>query len=310
QPPVGARTALELHRRWGDTWFLEEIFPGLLRWNRWWAEHRRTDRWLGWGSNGYQDHTDESKRNGGQLKGAILESGLDNSPMYDEATFDAASEVMDMADAGLNGLYVMDCRALASIAATIGKDSVAAELQERAERFAAACAELWDEEAGIFLNRHTDTGRRSPVLSPTNFYPLCGGVATQEQAERMVREHLFNEEEFAGDWVLPSIARNAPGFHDQRYWRGRIWGPLNQIVFWGLQEYDLPEARAWLAEGSARCFLKEWRSDKHVHENYNSITGAGCDSQASNPFYHWGALLALIPLIEAGHYQPAAATVG
>ncbi|MFW5830116.1 MAG: MGH1-like glycoside hydrolase domain-containing protein, partial [Planctomycetota bacterium] len=303
QPPVGARVLLDLYRRWGDAWIVEEIFDELLHWNRWWAEKRVTDRWLGWGSNAFQSHSVHDQRQGGTLKGAVLESGLDNSPMYDEASFDPETEVMRMADAGLNGMYVMDCRALAELAEAIGRADDQRELLERAERFSSACAELWDEDAGIFLNRHTDSGTADPVLSPTNFYPLCGRIASQAQAERMLAEHLFNEEEFWGEWVLPASARNARGFEDQQYWRGRVWGPMNQIVYWGLQEYDLPEARRKFAEGSARTFLKEWREHKHVHENYNSITGEGCDAQSSNRFYHWGALLALIPLIEEGYYR-------
>ncbi|MFO8007527.1 MAG: trehalase family glycosidase [Candidatus Brocadiia bacterium] len=302
QPPVGSRTVLQLYRRWGDRWLLAEVFDDLLRWNRWWAENRVTDRWLGWGSNAYTGRP--GSREGGTLKAAILESGLDNSPMYDHASFDADSEVMQMADVGLNGMYVMDCRALAEIAAELGRSEEESELRGRSERFAEALGELWDEERGIYLNRHTDSGEPSPYLSPTNFYPLCGGVPSRAQAERMVAEHLLNPEEFWGDWVLPSISRKDPGFDDQTYWRGRVWAPMNQIVYWGLTEYDLPEARRRLAEASARLLLKEWREHGHVHENYNSKTGEGCDSDSSNRFYHWGGLLGLIALTEAGHYKP------
>lgn len=310
QPPVGARVAWQLYRRWGDEWFLAEIFDDLLTWNRWWAEHRMTDRWLGWGSNGYSDPAGEGKRSSGTLKGAVLESGLDNSPMYDHATFDEQSEVMNLADAGLCGMYVMDCRCLAAMADVLDRSAEAQELRQRAEQITAVTGELWDEATGIFRNRHTDSGEVSDFLSPTNFYPLCGGVADQQQAERMMTEHLFNEDEFWGEWVLPSIARKDPGFEDQKYWRGRVWGPLNQIVYWGLQEYDLPDTRQRFADASAHCFLKEWREHKHVHENYNSITGEGVDAPSSNRFYHWGALLALIPLIEAGHYPQDHATRG
>jgi hypothetical protein len=35
-------------------------------------------------------------------------------------------------------------------------------------------------------------------------------------------------------------------------------------------------------------------------ENYNSVTGVGCDVGSAIPFYHWGALTALIPLDYAG----------
>lgn len=301
QPPVGSQVALDLYHRWGDEWFLGEVFDDLLRWNRWWAEKRVTDRWLGWGSNAFTGA--DGERHGGTLKAAVLESGLDNSPLYDNATFDERTAVMHMADAGLNGLYVMDCRALAEIADVLRRDHESERLRERAERFAGALADLWNEEAAIYLNRHTDSGDECPRLGPPNFYPLCGGVPTQEQAERMVEEHLLNPDEFWGEWVLPSISRRDPGFDDQKYWRGRVWGPMNMIVYWGLRNYDLPEARQKLADASAHLLLKEWREHKHIHENYNSKTGEGCDARSSNRFYHWGGLLGLIPLMEAGRYM-------
>ncbi len=48
-------------------------------------------------------------------------------------------------------------------------------------------------------------------------------------------------------------------------------------------------------------FRPEWDEKRHVHENYSAITGEGCDVVNSDRFYHWGALLALIALIEEGH---------
>jgi hypothetical protein len=81
------------------------------------------------------------------------------------------------------------------------------------------------ERSGIYLNRRTDTGEASSKLSPTNFYPLIAKAPTPEQARRMIQEHYFNAQEFHGEWVMPSIARNVPGYGDQNYWRGRIWGP-------------------------------------------------------------------------------------
>ncbi len=63
------------------------------------------------------------------------------------------------------------------------------------------------------------------------------------------------------------------------------------------EEYDV---RHDLAEKSATLFMKEWTEHRHVHENYNSITGEGCDSGNSDKFYHWGALLCTIALADAG----------
>jgi glycogen debranching enzyme len=117
----------------------------------------------------------------------------------------------------------------------------------------------------------------------------------------MVTEHLLNPEEFWGQWVIPSIARNDPAFKDQDYWRGRIWGPMNYLVYLGLRNYHQPEidrARQELSQKSLDLFLSEWRTNGHVHENYNGATGSGDDVSNSDRFYHWGALLGLIDLEE------------
>jgi glycogen debranching enzyme len=212
---------------------------------------------------------------------------------------------MQLADVGLNGLYLADCAALAEIADVLGRTVEAAELRERRDAFAAKLQSLWDEPTGLFLNRRLDTGEFSPRLSPTHFYPLLGKAASPAQAARMITEHLRNPDEFWGEWVLPSIARNDPAYPDQTYWRGRIWAPMNFLVYLGLRNYPgLPEAeqaRRDLAERSAALLLKEWREHGHVHENYSADTGEGCDKSNSDRFYHWGGLLGLIALIEAGY---------
>jgi neutral trehalase len=183
----------------------------------------------------------------------------------------------------------------------LGKGADQRELLARGDKYAAALGTLWDETAGIYLNKRTDTGENSPRLSPTNFYPLIAKVATAEQAARMVREHYFNPREFYGEWVMPSIARNVPGYQDQNYWRGRIWGPMNFLVYLGMRNYDLGPARTDLAERSHKLLMKSWQSDRSIYENYNSITGAGNDVSSSDAYYHWGALLGVIGLMEQGY---------
>jgi neutral trehalase len=230
--------------------------------------------------------------------GAALESGLDNSPMYDDIPFDSERHHLLLEDAGLNGLYAMDCQSLAIIAETLGREAEAAELRTRAEEYRTKLQLLWDDETCIFLNRRTDTGAFSHRLSPTNFYPLLAGAATPAQAERMMRAHFYHPDEFWGEWIMPSIARNDPAYPEQEYWRGRIWAPMNYLVYLGLCNYDLPQARHDLAEKSRALLLKEWRAHGHVHENYSADSGEGCDSAHSDRFYHWGGLLGLIALLE------------
>ncbi len=303
QPPVGSAMALLIYERYGEKWFLDELFDDLLEWNRWWPAQRDTDGLLCWGSNPYPPVVGNYWELNGvdERFGAALESGLDNSPMYDQVPFDAERHQLRLADAGLNGLYVMDCDALAEIAAILGRDVEADELRARGGRYRRNLGRLWSESFGLYLNRRTDTGEFSPRISPTNFYPLLARAATGEQARRMIDEHLYHPQEFWGDWVLPSIARNDPAYGEQNYWRGRIWAPMNFLVYLGLRNYDLPEARSDLAAKSVALLLKEWREHGHIHENYNADSGAGCDMGNSDRFYHWGALLGLIGLMEAGH---------
>lgn len=302
QPPVGSMVIRELYRRFGDLWLLEEVFDDLLEWNRWWGAHRNHRGVLCWGSDPYEplagSHWEVTGV--GVRFGAALESGLDNSPMYDDIPFDEQTHLMQLADVGLNAMYVMDCEALADIAAALSRPQIAQELRDRAAGFRQALGTLWDEDTGIFLNRRTDTGEFSDRLSPTNFYALLADAATQEQAERMMKEHFYNPEEFWGEWILPSIARNDPAYPEQTYWRGRIWAPMNFLVYLGLRRYKLSKARADLAEKSKKLLLKEWLEKGHVHENYNPDTGEGCDRPNSDRFYHWGGLLGLIAFIESG----------
>jgi mannosylglycerate hydrolase MGH1-like protein len=308
QPPVGSLMALEIYRRHGKRWFLDEVYDELLAWNRWWPGARGCQGVLCWGSDREVVALDGS---GHTWQAALFESGLDNSPMYDGVPFDERTNRLQIADVGLTSLYVADCRALAEIAAVLGHEADARELRARGDTFAEGLRGLWDERAGIYLNRRTDTGEASPKLSPTSFYPLIARVPSAAQAGRMAKEHYFNAAEFHGEWVMPSIARNVPGFADQSYWRGRIWGPMNFLVYLGLRNYDLPEARADLARRSAALLLRSWRSDGAIYENYNALTGAGNDVTSSDAFYHWGALLGAIALLES---QPpdranAAATI-
>lgn len=294
EPPVGAITVLGLYRKFGDRWFIEQAFQPLLNWNRWWSKHRDADGYLAWGSDGENVPRNVDDKTVGMRAGAILESGLDNSPMYDSASYDQGRHLLRYADVGLMSMYIADCDALAAIADALGRSGEAKEVRSRRERYAARLQSLWSGEAGIFLNKDLQTGQFNYRLSPTNFYPMLARVATPDQASRMVREHLLNPDEFWGEWVIPSIARNDPAFNDQNYWRGRIWGPMNYLVYLGLQNYDLPQVRREFADESYALFFKEWSEHGHVHENYNAMLGTGDDVSNSDRFYHWGALLGYI----------------
>lgn len=295
EPPVGAITILDLYRRFRDRWLLEQSYAGLLKWNMWWPAHRAIGDYLVWGSDGDTQPRNPDDPSVGTLQGARYESGLDNSPMYDGVGFDG--RLMQLADVGLMSLYIADCDALAEIAEILGKSGDARQLRQRGRRFRTSLAGLWDPAAQIFRNKDLRTGALSDRISPTNFYPLLAGAASPAQADAMIARYLLDPAKFGGPLTIPSAPRDDPAFKDQDYWRGRIWGPMNYLVWRGLGRYHsatATKAQRQLSQNSLDLFLNEWRAKGHVHENY-SATGPDSDtSQTTDWFYHWGALLGLI----------------
>lgn len=292
EPYVGAQTLLRLHGKWGDDWLVELLFEVLLTWNQWaWRERVNQAAaalpLVQLGSDPENLPTYRSPYTGGvgTLGAAILESGMDNSPMYDGAGFDNVTHRVELYDVGMTSLFLAENRALLQLAAVVGRAAeVRALLQPQYDAVAAAMgAHLWDEASGTFANGVVaDHGKGSgaarvsvgdshgvgsgaagapratelsPRLSPTAFYPLLAGVPSAAQASAMVERHLTNASEFcvsvACDFAMPSISRADDHFRDNNYWRGRTWGPLNYLVHSALSESAYTQPVEGAAGGGA-----------------------------------------------------------
>ncbi|GHU36926.1 hypothetical protein FACS1894105_08110 [Clostridia bacterium] len=311
QPPVGSHALLEIYKNYKEDWIVKYLFDDLLDWNRWFIAHRSVVKngdgatQMCWGSDPYEPRNGKWTETSGvnDLGGAAFESGLDNAPMYDDVPFDKERHIMLLGDVGLTGLYINDCESLATLADIIGRTAEAKELRERANKCKAGLELMWDEEFGLYLNQRVDTGELSRRISPTNFYSLYSDKVTHERARRMIDEHFMNPDEFLGEYIMPSCARNDPAYPEQNYWRGRIWAPMNYLAYKAIKRHDLPDAAKILADKSAALLMKEWLEHGHIHENYSGDTGDGCGVGNSDKFYHWGALLGLIALTEAGYVK-------
>ncbi|MFN8060259.1 MAG: trehalase family glycosidase, partial [Vicinamibacterales bacterium] len=299
QPPVGALMVREIYRRFPERWFLEATFDDLLAWNRWWPHARANGALLAYGSSKAPNPFNEPDRE--TMVTARYESGMDDSPMYEDVPFSAETHTMALQDVGLTSLYVVDCEALADMARVLGREAIARELEGRADDYRRALDTLWHEPTGLYLNRRTDTGDWSFRLSPTHFYPLLAGVPSPERAARMIERHLLNRDEFWGEHLLPSIARSDPEFPRQRYWRGAIWPPLNFLTYAGVRRAGHAASQRALADASISLFMREWQRHGYVSENYSAVTGTGDDERLSSDRFHsWGVLFALPAFIEAG----------
>ena len=226
-------------------------------------------------------------------------------------------------DVGMSSLLVAEMRHLAQLANSTSfraaratqsarLHSRAVEMSERIQRH------LWNEKLGIFTNRHHD-GRLSSRVSPTSFYPLLAGIATDAQATRMVEGWLVDPRRFCVHvegasaerrhpdchWGLPSISFSDAAYVEQDYWRGLVWAPTAFLVYTGLKLYDhLPivrRARKSLVAQMREMLMVQWRAHGHICENYSPHRDAlNC---TGDRFHHWGALASLLSMAEAGYVK-------
>ncbi len=57
------------------------------------------------------------------------------------------------------------------------------------------------------------------------------------------------------------------------YWRGYVWGPMVQLVYWGLERFDhvpsVRQGRKALCKQMTAMMLNQWRLNAHVCENFS-----------------------------------------
>ena len=300
QPPIGAFVTWLLYQRWGERRLLENAFETLLANHEWWWRERDGN------GNGLLEYGTSPVGDGlyrGTALGARNESSMDNSPVHDEAVLVPESHTLDCEDVGLNSLLVLDAEMLALAAAELGRGADAHRLRARARAHAERIrAELWDSQRGVFANRLW-SGRFVSSIAPTSFYPLIAGAATDAQAAALLG-WLEDPQRFGGRFPLPSVSRDDPAVRDNVYWRGRIWPPLNFLVYHGLRRYGFTAEATALARRSYAMFAGPWREARQCAENYGAESGAVTDQPDTDTFYGWGALMPAMAVAEVCDVSP------
>ena len=300
QPPLGSLVLWDLYQRSGERSIVEASYDVVARAHRWWWDNRDPDR-RGMISCGTSDVGESLYK--GTAFGARNETGMDNSATHDEAVYDPNTRSLSTFDLGLNCVVALDAEMLAKLAAVLGKtveveefEAIAAGLRQRISE------ELWDDKRRIFANRQR-SGAFVKSLSPTSFYPLLCGAASDEQARHLM-VHLQDDSLFAGEFGLPNATRNDPAYAENVYWRGRIWPNVNYLVWLGLKRYGLEPQAQRLRAQSQELFLKSWEGKRIAAENYNSRTGEAMDQGDTDPFYIWAGLLPLMAMSDVVDVDP------
>lgn len=304
QPPVCSFIVWKIWRHTGDDGLIDLAYAKLLRNHDWWFAHRdapenaATRGLMNWGTSpGIGDGLYRNTK-----LGAKNESSMDNSPIHDEAAFDPATGCLDSADVGLNALLVLDAEVLADWARRRGDEATASRLLARAAALRARIGTtLWDDQRNIFANRRW-SGSFIGSVAPTSFYPMLADAASPTQQEDLCAA-LADPKKFGGKWRLPSVTRDDPAYHDNVYWRGRIWPPLNYLTYQGLKRAGLDTEATALAEDTAAVFGLGW-AKRQCPENFSAETGAADDQPDTDLFYGWGVLMPITAINEVIDVTP------
>jgi len=310
QPPIGSYVVLKLFGKLGDIDLLNFSYPYLKKWHSFWrapkhnGQPRRDgnrDGLLEWGSD--TEFTPgalfllEGKATGKSR--AAWESGQDDLPNWQEASFNRETGTLAMNCLDLNCLYALDAYCLSQIAHILNiQEDYTFFLEEYGRMRELINDKLWNEREGFYFDRHWD-GSFSTRKAASNFYPLLARIPDQKRALLMIK-HLLNPKEFWGDYILPTISRDDPMYKDQQYWKGAIWPPTNYLVYQGLKAYQFDAVGSEFAKKSSDLFLRNWKNFQLCPENFDSRTG-----EAGGQRYRtWSPLFALIGLEEYLDFTP------
>ena len=299
QLPVCSFVIWKIWQHTGDDSLVGLSFRRLLKNHDWWFARRSgapktspVQGLMGWGTSAAVG----SGLYKGTKLGAKNESTMDNSPLHDETVFDAETGCLDAVDVALNSALVVDAEVLALFADKLGETGIADRLRQRAATLRQRIHDdLWDNTRKIFANRRWSGAFVKP-LAPTSFYPMLADAADAGQQQGLVTA-LNNPRKFGGKWRLPSITRDDPAYHDNVYWRGRAWPPLNYLTYQGLKRAGLTEEASYLADDSKALFGTAW-AKRQCPENFNAETGQADDQPDTDLFYGWGLLLPLLAVNE------------
>lgn len=296
KPVIAQHAAFIVQQNEGDATWLREGFARMQAFIRNYQEHHRHQAT---GLFYWQDD---------------LAIGVDNDP----STFFRPKG--SSASIYLNCLMYKELRAISFLASQLGMKDAAQQYEKDAEALCHAVREYcWDEKDGMYYSvdlnllpftgepqiifgkpfvLHEGAPRDYPCLiqrlgSWSGFMALWAGIATPEQARRMVKENLLDERTFWAPYGVRTLSKlekmyNMRATHNPSNWQGPVWGISNYMVFRGLADYGFQEEARQMAEKTIALFGNDLSKGGVLHEYYNPDTG----EPIINPgFQNWNYLV-------------------
>jgi hypothetical protein len=209
-------------------------------------------------------------------------------------------------------MMVKEERSLALMARELGKPEEAQIWNEQADHLAEYIrTRMWDEQSGYFYNLSRDTGtmttgdgislKRPEIIS---FLPLWAGVASKEQAARLVA-NLKNEKTFWRRFGVPTLSA-ADSYYDPQItkccqWNGAVWLLWDYLVMRGLLDYGYRADAEEIARRNMDSVTFQLKNNHRFWESFSPDY-----TQLNSPKnYLWDCIIARMMIDLYGTRAPA-----
>lgn len=255
---------------------LEEIFPPLLAYNRWFRKHRTWrdgSYWSsGWGC------------------------GMDNQPRLDQEyhqEFDHG--FMAWADTTLQ--QILNNRILIEMAGILGRESqIKEELIEIQALKAYVNSKMWDCDKAFYFDVKRN-GKRSDVKSIAAYWALLADVVKRDDLYPFL-SHLENEREFNRPHRIPTLSADHSEYSSGGgYWKGGVWAPTNYMVLRGLSRCGRDDLAHRIGLNHLEQVVETFGETGTLWENY-APEYAGQGEMSRPDFVGWTGLSSISVLFE------------
>jgi glycogen debranching enzyme len=225
------------------------------------------------------------------------ESGLDNSPRFDDAV------LLDAVDFSV--FQAQDMQYVAHICHELGFVKRAEMWKQRAAAMRQAIhTQLWDETQGFYYDVDF-AGDFSQTSAVTGFLPLLLEDIPKKRVALLIQK-LKDPTQFNTAFPIPSVAVSDPRWSTDM-WRGATWINLNYLVIQGLRQQHRETEAQWLTEKTITYVNKYYERFGVLFEFFDAkdeVPPTQCDRKGppQEPYnirhkmdairdYHWTAAL-------------------
>ena len=231
--------------------------------------------------------------------------GVDNDPSTFYRPDNSSASIF------LNSLMYMELGSLAHLASLLGLSQDETYYKERQAQLKNAINEhCYDEKDGMSYScdinlrpidesvlLHSGAPRHYSTLIQrlgcwSSFLPLWAGIATKEQAERIIKENLLDEKAFWAPYGVRSLSKyekmyRLVGTGNPSSWQGGVWILSNYFVFKALLRYGYKAEADELAIKTLDLLKLDLEKNGAFHEYYDPETGEGLFNKG---FSSWNLL--------------------